>query len=402
MKLAVGLLAGSLAIAGSARFLVSQAPNVQMTTEDRLLAPGWWPRKGTEVRERYVGSAACAACHAQIVDLQKTSPMASASMPANESAFARLGITGPLRFSTGTYKFEIAQSAGGPVYSASDGAQSVSTPMSWAFGSGHFGQTYLYQQQGTFYESNLSYYPAIRALDFTPGHTRSAPTSLAHALGEPQLPGTIRACFGCHTTAATTSNRFDPDHARPGVTCEACHGPGAQHVAAMSLANGNQSASFTFNPASLSASDSVEFCGACHRTTLDAIDTNIHGILTLRFPVYRLQSSRCWGSEGDRRITCVACHDPHRPLVTDDAAYDKKCLNCHRLVSSSRTASKPGAHAASARPAKDHSGPACPVAQKDCVSCHMPKYNVPEMHGDFTDHKIAIHYPGEPFKEFDR
>ena len=369
------------------------------TQEDRLLAPGWWPRKGSETRERYLGSAACADCHARIVDIQKTSPMISASMPANGSVFGRSGITSPLSFSTGTYKFEIALNAGGPAYSASDGTHSVSTSLGWAFGGGHFGQTYLYQQQGTFYESTLSYYPAIRGLDFTPGHTRSAPRSLAQALGEPQTLDTIRACFGCHTTAATTSNRFDPDHATPGVTCEACHGPGAQHVAAMSLANGNRSASFTFNPASLSPSDSVEFCGACHRTTLDAIETKIRGILTLRFPVYRLQASRCWGSDGDPRVTCVACHDPHRPLVTDTAAYDKNCLSCHRLVSTSTTPSQPVADRASAAPAKDHSGTACPVAQRDCVSCHMPKYNIPEMHADFTDHKIAIHQPGAPFKE---
>jgi hypothetical protein len=186
VKLAVWLFAGSLVIAGSTRFLVSQEASVQMTTEDRLLAPGWWPRKGSETRQRHVGSAACAACHARIVDIQKTSPMMSASMPAIGSVFGRSGITSPLSFSTATYRFEIALNAGGPAYSASDGTHSVSTSLGWAFGGGHFGQTYLYQQQGTFYESTLSYYPAIRGLDFTPGHTRSAPRSLAQALGEPQ------------------------------------------------------------------------------------------------------------------------------------------------------------------------------------------------------------------------
>jgi hypothetical protein len=29
----------------------------------------------------------------------------------------------------------------------------------------------------------------------------------------------------------------------------------------------------------------------------------------------------------------------------------------------------------------------------------MRKYNIPEMHADFTDHKIAIHKPGDSFQE---
>jgi hypothetical protein len=37
-----------------------------------------------------------------------------------------------------------------------------------------------------------------------------------------------RRCFGCHTTASTTANRFDPTHVTPGFTCEACHNPHQQ------------------------------------------------------------------------------------------------------------------------------------------------------------------------------
>ena len=52
------------------------------------------------------------------------------------------------------------------------------------------------------------------------------------------------------------------------------------------------------------------------------------GIPALRSQPYRLQSSRCWSAR-DVRLTCVACHDPHRPLVTDGRAYDERCLTCH-------------------------------------------------------------------------
>jgi hypothetical protein len=379
------LFVGLITTFASAKDRMSQGVSVPMSTADHLLTHGWWPTKGTEPRERYVGSAACAACHAAIVGTQKTTPMASASMPADSEAFAKSGITGPLRFSISEYTYELTQSASGSVYSARDGTQSVSTPLGWIFGSGHFGQTYVYQQEGTFYESNLSYYPAIHGLDFTTGHSRLVPGSLANALGEPQSQDAIQACFGCHTTAATTGGRFEPGQAVLGVTCESCHGPGNEHVAAMNLANGNQGASFTFNPASLKPQRSVDFCGACHRTRLDVIQGNIHGVLTVRFPAYRLQASRCWGANGDSRVTCVACHDPHQPLVTNAASYDKNCLSCHRLPASA--------------PADDHPGAACPVAEKYCVTCHMPKIDIPEMHASFTDHKIAVHRPGESFQE---
>jgi cytochrome c553 len=209
VKLAVCVLFGLIAICAPAGYLASQVASLPITTEDRLLSPGWWPRKGSEPRDRYLGSAACASCHTRIVDTQKTTPIASASVPAG-SVFAKSRAAGPLTldpltFSVGAYKFSVTPDAEGPVYSASDGAQSVSTPLGWVFGSGHFGQTYLYEQRGSFYESTLSYYPAIRGLDFTTGHARSAPASLAKALGEPQTPEAIRACFGCHTTAATVA-----------------------------------------------------------------------------------------------------------------------------------------------------------------------------------------------------
>ena len=306
-------------------------------------------------------------------------------MAANAEMFSKPGNTSPLTFRAGTYSYEVTQSKANSTYSASDGSQSVTARLDWVFGSGHFGQTYLYEQRGTYYESNLSYYPGIQALDFTTGHSRIAPLSLDKALGEPQSPDAIRACFSCHTTAATTSNRFDTSQAMPGVTCESCHGPGAEHVATMTMANGSQTGRFTFNPVSLSPQDSVDFCGACHRTRLDVIQTGIRGTLTVRFPAYRLLQSRCWGTKGDSRVTCIACHDPHRPLVTDTASYDKNCLSCHRF-------------SATAAYTHDHPGKACPVSQKDCVSCHMQKVSVPEMHADFTDHKIAVHKEGAPFK----
>lgn len=363
----------------------SQSKESGTATEIRVTGPGWWPTKGTAARREYAGPAACAECHTDKVESQKTTPMAHALMTA-EAAVPRQVAHGPLGFNIGSYTYQVAQTAKGIFYSVSDGKESLSVPLSWVFGEGQFGQTYVYQQNGNFYESRLSYYSAPQALDFTIGTPRSAGDRLETALGHRMYPKDARLCFGCHSTASTTSNRFDDRQLIPGITCEACHGPGAGHIKEMKLGHVAQASRLIMNPARLGPTDSLEFCGACHRTSVDAALTGITGIATLRFPVRRLERSRCWGT-GDARLTCLACHNPHQALVRDAASYDKQCLSCHRS-------------SADAKPSPDHPGMACGAAQTTaCVTCHMPKYNIPEMHSTFTDHKISVHREGEPFTD---
>jgi len=345
-----------------------------MATADRVQLPGWWPTKGTPAREEYTGPSACVRCHAQKAATQLETPMAHASMTAADSDILR---SHPRLSSTvGPFSFEIVHAEkGSTVYSVSAGKQSISEVLAWAFGIGEVGQTYVYELNGTFYESRLSFYKSTQALDFSPGHPRSVPTSLENALGRPFNPGETKRCFGCHTTASTTSNRFDAGHLIPGVTCEACHGPGAEHVVAMNTSQGEQGPTFMMNPRGLKPVESVEFCGACHRTAWDVALAGSKGIYNIRFQPYRLETSRCWG-DGDARLTCMNCHDPHQPLVRDAAVYDQRCLSCHLT--------------GKAKPARDHPGAACPVSTKECVTCHMPKYEIPGMHSKFTDHRIRI------------
>src|SRR5262249_23241964 len=158
----------------------------------------------------------------------------------------------------------------------------------------------------------------------------------------------------------TSKNQFDSQDAVPGVTCESCHGPGASHVAAAKSGLREQSAGLIFNPAHLNPVDSVDFCGACHRTWQDVVGGGLTSIaeFNVRFAPYRLENSKCW-KQGDARITCVACHDPHQPLAHDAASYDSRCFQCHVQKGAKKTA--------------DHPGGACPVSTKNCVSCHMPK-----------------------------
>ena len=263
-----------------------------------------------------------------------------------------------------------------------DKANVVSGKIGWVFGAGEVAQTYILKQNDSYWESRLSYYPSLAGLDITPGHKAEAPNTIAQALGDPVDGETIRRCFGCHSTASTVSGNFDPEHAMLGVTCEACHGPGLQHVTAMETAPDQSGAGTMLNPRRLSPVDSVDFCGACHRTPVDvAVFMPRH--MGFWRPVQTVLESLT-GAGGDPRITCMACHDPHKPLVRESTAYDAKCLQCHAVLGS-----QPSANLA----------PACQVGTKDCASCHMPKYEIRWVHGIFTDHFIRIVRPGSRFRE---
>lgn len=347
-------------------------PGLSLTTPDRLQDPGWWPTKGDPAASAYTGEASCVQCHAGIAVTQHATPMYHAGMrPVQSAIFAQHPVLG---FHEGPYAYTIGLNT----FSVASGTATGSAPIAWAFGNGEYGQTYLLKQNDRYTEARLSYYTSLHALDITTGHSIETPAGLQQAFGQALKSDTAEHCFSCHTTAAVTSNNFEPEESIPGITCEACHGPGAKHVAAMTAARYDEAAGTITNPASLSPTDSVDFCGACHRTSSDVtllMPANI-GIVVVRFQPYRLEKSRCWGPAGDPRITCIACHDPHKPLVRDLTAYDAKCLACHRSL-----AGQSPSHA---------TAPACKVSARNCAGCHMPRYEIPQTHAFFTDHDIRI------------
>src|ERR1051326_6457221 len=106
------------------------------------------------------------------------------------------------------------------------------------------------------------------------------------------------------------------------------------------------------------AEEMSELCGKCHRTWSQIAMNGPRGVLNVRFQPYRLANSRCY-NVADARIRCSACPDPHGPLEIDAAAYDSKCAPCH----------------SAAEPTKP-----CRVATTNCVTCHMPKLELPGAH----------------------
>jgi ssDNA-binding Zn-finger/Zn-ribbon topoisomerase 1 len=329
----------------------------------------------------YVGGAVCAQCHAKESATQGSTPMGRASERGADCGI--LKTRAPLTFTNGPYTYRITREGNASRYTVSDGKSELSEPVLFCFGHGEAAQTYVLRHDGTFYESRVSYYSGLGALDVTIKHPRAIPSSLEDALGRPMTDEAARGCFACHTTgAAVAPGHFEPERLSPGVSCEACHGPGERHVAAARAKNLRDP--FIYNPSELDALDlSQEFCAACHQSfdTVMALEGQ-GGAANIRFQPYRIFNSRAHLLD-DRRMSCTACHDPHGPLERDEAFYDSKCAACHLTTAKKQRT-------------RERNAPACPVAAHGCATCHMPKIELPGMHYKFTDHWIRIVKQGAP------
>lgn len=369
----------TLAVMGRAQ----TAGESSATTKDRLAAPHWWPTKSTPALDAYASDNACNACHSAKASSQLKTPMANAAARVKTPIQAPNLAAGTTQL--GTYQYRISSDHAGSALTVSSGKQSISASIGWIFGMGVHGQTYILEKSGNLYESQVSSFASLQKMDLTPGHTQVEAGNLENALGERLTTSLAARCFACHTTHSSTSGKFEALHATPGVHCEACHGPGRHHIDAMQRDKTDEALQAIFNPARLSPAASVDFCGACHRTSMDVvISEEAYGPINVRFQPYRLEKSRCWGTQGDARLTCVACHDPHEPVVRTAGFYDQRCLDCHAAREN-----KSSGH--------DSSPAVCPVATANCVGCHMPKSEVPEMHAKFTDHFIRVVRPGESY-----
>jgi hypothetical protein len=168
-----------------------------------------------------------------------------------------------------------------------------------------------------------------------------------------------------------------------------------------------------FNPKKLDPVASVDFCGACHRTWADVVlgEQKLRSVMNVRFQPYRLEDSKCWrNSQGDSRLRCIACHNPHEQLNQDASSYDAKCLTCHASAGTDTHATvQNAAHekspaektsqefSAAAKPAYEGSAKICPQAKSNCITCHMPQVEVPSVHATFFDHRIRVVRPNAPY-----
>ena len=205
-----------LAILFSIAHHTSLLVRAQLSTDDHLAEPGWWPRQTSRSLDDYAGSPSCARCHKEKAATQKTTPMARTLMRAEDAG--TLHSRSQLLFRNSKYLYKITTSAEIPEYSVSDGERTLSAPLEWAFGTGEVGQSYLFRKNGKYYESRVTYFSTLKNIHFTPTRALLAPGSLEEAMARPLEIGEIKRCFACHSTSAVIGGVFEASKLTVGVT----------------------------------------------------------------------------------------------------------------------------------------------------------------------------------------
>ncbi len=182
-----------------------------------------------------------------------------------------------------------------------------------------------------------------------------------------------------------------------GVTCERCHGPAQEHVT-YHRQHPHEAAHAILRPDTLTRERLMEVCLQCHSNlkrrgpvfsyrpgeplaaSYRTVETRHPEDDQVANQVQYLRQSRCFQKSA---MTCVTCHNPHRPPQAGMAP--RACLKCH-----------------GAAECKDQ--PRLPEAVRgDCVGCHMPArvwmnvrfHTTDEQYvpvAPRADHRIAI-YP---------
>jgi predicted CXXCH cytochrome family protein len=337
---------------------------------------------------------ACAECHRNIYEQYRNTPMANAS----GSAISGLTPADFTHLASGVH-YRI-YSEGKQVYLSYDRPQAIPgrqlhgrQELVYFLGSGKRGRTYLFEQQGYWFESPINWYAKKQIWDMTPNY-----------LGTTEMPLTLPvdpSCLRCHASDVQSSLPDARNHyatmpfLNGGITCTACHGDPSAHIAAKGHAP-------ILNPKHLGPVRRDSICLNCHLEGKVVVVRNDKSLLSFKpgdnlfdyasFFVPERESgsggratsqweallqSACKRASGDR-LSCTTCHDPHSSPSSEKQVqfYRQKCISCH---------SQP-AFATNHHP-----------EQQDCTSCHMPRSSTTDIaHEQVTDHRIQRYPNLEP------
>ena len=217
--------------------------------------------------------------------------------------------------------------------------------MDLVIGSGRKGQTYLYWKGDQLFELPVSYWTELQQWVNSPGYQ--------DGFADFDRPITPR-CLECHATYFETThpeNHYKQTDFIVGISCEKCHGRGAEHVARAEAKNHQASGSgMMISLGKLPRHRQMDLCALCHgglgKELAPAFSfvpgQALEQYLELPRPdpaarldvhgnqVALLERSRCYQESGT--MTCVTCHDVHQPQ-RDAAAFSQRCLSCHQAQS---------------------------------------------------------------------
>ncbi|HEX4284831.1 MAG TPA: cytochrome c3 family protein [Terracidiphilus sp.] len=332
--------------------------------------------------------AACASCHREIVERYRNTAMAHASGSAADGF-----LPADFQHPTSGVHYRIVEDSS-RVWLTYDRDALIRGPqgtlhgrqqLQYFIGSGKRGRTYLFQQQGYWFESPINWYAKKQIWDMAPNYqnAREAPLTMPVDSG----------CLRCHASAVAAALPDARNHyaaepfASGGIACAACHGDPAAHVA-----SGGKVHLVNIDSLQPARRDSV--CLSCHLEGQISVDRfgrsseqfkpgdNLFddavflthrseegsgGRATSQYEA--LLKSACKRVSGDK-LTCTSCHDPHSSPAPEErvAFYRQKCLACHQ---------------GAAFAAKHH------PEDQDCTACHMARPPSNDIaHEQVTDHWI--------------
>jgi tetratricopeptide (TPR) repeat protein len=332
-----------------------------------------------------VGATRCAECHATLSRDQQSSPHAHTFYRADEPetlpSFDRPVVDG----GDARVRHVLRREGSHLEWETTDRDKLMRAVVEYAFGSGDVAVTLVgHDAAGAPRELRLSHYGRGAVWDVTTGHLMP-PEDRSEYLGRPLGRDGIRRCMECHTTSARASaERSGPTAADRGITCERCHGPGTNHLAAIAARFPDPAIA---RPRLASAEQVMALCAACHSPKDLKLAPGDH--LAPRFASPSLAWSRCYTESGGG-LSCVTCHDPHRKVETSASYYENRCLACH--AKNPTTPSLPARELSRlSEPLRKMRRIPCPVEPaKGCLKCHMPAVEGIVPHASFTDHRIRV------------
>jgi hypothetical protein len=389
-----------------------------------LLVNGWPPAVSaraatvkTPVATPVDPNVACEPCHQEIYERYRKTPMANASGAATDGflpgdfTHAVSGVSYRMVEQDGRVylKFFRDAQAAGVATRGDDRSLNGQRELKYYIGSGKRGRTYLFEQDGYWFEIPVNWYGKKRVWDMAPNYL----TASEMPLTLPVDPG----CLRCHSSDAQPSlpearNRYaGAPFLESGITCTACHGDASAH-----LASGGHTAMIKIGQLPAVNRDSI--CLNCHLEGQEAVVHRGKRLVDFRpgqnifdyasYFVRQVQSgfeeratsqweallqSGCKRAAGEK-LTCTTCHDPHGSAAAMSAEervefYRARCLACHdpQAASSTNPAGRRVAKSESAEPegfATQHH-----PENRDCASCHMPRTKAEDIaHEQVTDHRI--------------
>ncbi len=260
----------------------------------------------------------------------------------------------------------------------------------WVFGSGEHAMTPVSIDKDPdgldrLTQLQLSWY-ADDQLHPTPGTARTA--TVPPRLGRTANADETERCFGCHVSWLPRKRKVDPAGAAaagidlknlvPNLDCSRCHSGAAAHAAS----DGSEPLDFSWSH--LTAIESINRCGECHRRADEMTPEELtpeHSHL-VRFAPVGIALSPCFqeanseaGQKHYPRFDCMSCHDPHLPTRSDPEFFNATCRECHTTQARQSESRTP------------HISCSEQPLTASCIECHMPKKAAGEGL-EFTDHWI--------------